>query len=1017
MAKKNTVEVRIAVKNATKAGVTAVNAGFRSVDKAIGAVKKSVFSLQSAFASLAVGAAMKSVISTFAGFDDQVRKLGAIAGSSKKELALFTEEALRLGKETKFSGTKAAEGMTMLAQAGLSATEILEVIPGVLDLAAAGGLELADASVVATDTLAQMGLQLKDIAEVNDVLVGAANNSKASVAQLTEAMKTAGPAGSQMNMTLVEIISVLGGMAEAGFRGGEAGNAFKRMLVALIEPSNKARFALGQLGVETRDVVTKEFRGLIPILKDLGKANMDTGQAVKIFGLYSGAVAAATAKQAAKTGELTQKLLDVKNVARQVSADMEGGLGGALRRLEAVWESLQIAIGKAFGKQLNADIETLQKKIAGLIERIDGLAADGTLGKLYDRMKKVVELTIEWGPALIKLMIVAKIAGAVNALATSVGLLSGAMGVGGATGAVSGFGLALGTIVVSLGAVGVAALALATGGLAAIVWSMKEAQDASIMLESKLDGLMGRLDVMKAKFEAFEDFRLPTGWADEGIAAMQSFNEMLRKARASLVAKIQTLEVAKIKMKEAGAEGSRAWQEAEISIQGYNSSIKEVNNQLTLVQNKLKETGKASKESADLIKMASKASKERWADMTKSIEENNARIAKSIQDAAKETLKTYEKGAEARKLDMERQLLMVEKRVAQELLTEQEGVEKKLQIEKEYNEAVLESRKTQLKAYEEAWKEEITKYQEKADKMSEIERKRVEEAIKNIRKLKNEVTASENELLKASVEKTKQVASAAEKAASELKKAGDAGKQMGSDIVSGAKAAADSVNEITRTVTNMTSQLAGTKMEIPFKFESDGVPLSEKFKRIWKSIKGLNENAMVTIISEINASKQLKSMYTIWKRYATLAREASDSYMRHTMSVMAADYWGQINQFIEQIALKTKASEASLAAQAALSKQDMVGITQELEEAVKKLSPYMTQPLNVSRMPSYTPGGTQGWQMATPALTGQQGAKTQNQTTFNFKGSDGATVGPFSGDAGLGQQLADLLRREGMVMA
>ena len=121
---------------------------------------------------VAVGAlAAKSFLS----FEQGMNKVAAVSGATEAEMASLTAIAKDLGATTSFSAAQAAEGLGFLAQAGFDATEAGRALPGVLQLAAAGGIQLAEAADIATNVLAGYGLEVDQLARVNDVLAKASS--------------------------------------------------------------------------------------------------------------------------------------------------------------------------------------------------------------------------------------------------------------------------------------------------------------------------------------------------------------------------------------------------------------------------------------------------------------------------------------------------------------------------------------------------------------------------------------------------------------------------------------------------------------------------------------------------------------------------------------------------------------------------------------------------------------------------------------------------------------------------
>ncbi len=263
-------------------------------------------------AGAVMGAASFFPIKKAADFEQSMSKVAAImfgtkAGSDevKGSFEALTAVARKMGETTKYTATESAEALTYLAMAGLDSEQSIKALPGVLALAAAGNLDLATAADLATNVLSGLALPVEDLGRVNDNLAFAASRSNTNVQELAEALKIAGPAATATGTEMESIVAILGGLANNGIKASSAGNQVKRMLVALTAPTPKATAALGQLGIATTDAEGK-FRGLAPILNDLGKSldgmtDKSQGLALMkdVFGLYA-ATAAAAASRAGK---------------------------------------------------------------------------------------------------------------------------------------------------------------------------------------------------------------------------------------------------------------------------------------------------------------------------------------------------------------------------------------------------------------------------------------------------------------------------------------------------------------------------------------------------------------------------------------------------------------------------------------------------------------------------------------------------------------------------------------------
>jgi methyl-accepting chemotaxis protein len=383
-------------------------------------------------------------------------------------------------------------------------------------------------------------------------------------------------------------------------------------------------------------------------------------------------------------------------------------------------------------------------------------------------------------------------------------------------------------------------------------------------------------------------------------------------------------------------------------------------------------------------------------------------IRQARKDGLPDLLKTYEEEADARSNALKKQLLMVELNVAKEIISAEDGAKKKLEIEKEFHEEILKNRKAQLKEYRDLYAEDIAEYKVRADQMNEIERERIEAAIAAIRKLENEVAATENTLLEGTVNAAKKLADETNKAADALEDAGTAGADMGDQISDSAKEAADSVSDITREVKNMTSATGQALTNVKINFISDGEPISKKFEYMWQQIKGLSKAAKIKIITEIDKSEALKGLEIQLNEYRRMLNESHHSQLKQFAQSMIHYTTGQMRNLIENIANEAKRAEESVKFAATFASEKVAEAVNTAAEAVNNAA---------AAVSGFTNQVTQQSSLA-PASGGVQiGGTSRGKTVanFNFK-AGGETIGPFAGDQGLITQLADALRREGLVL-
>ena len=211
---------------------------------------------------VAAAAAAGYVVKSFADFDQAMSNVQAATHESAENMDQLREAAIQAGADTAFSASEAAGAIEELAKAGVSTTDILGGgLKGSLDLAAAGGLGVADAAGIASVALTQFKLSGSDVGHVADLLAAGAGKAMGDVADLGAALKQSGLVASQTGLSIEETTGALSAFAAAGLLGSDAGTSFKTMLLNMTPQSKKAAQLMESLGISAYDAQGK-FVGL-----------------------------------------------------------------------------------------------------------------------------------------------------------------------------------------------------------------------------------------------------------------------------------------------------------------------------------------------------------------------------------------------------------------------------------------------------------------------------------------------------------------------------------------------------------------------------------------------------------------------------------------------------------------------------------------------------------------------------------------------------------------------------------
>ena len=182
-----------------------------------------------------------------------------------------SELAKELGKSTVWSSSEAASGQQFLAMAGFSKDQILKSMPGMLDLASAGGIDLGSAADIGSNILTGMGLDASEMGRVGDVLVNTFTKSNTNLTMLGETMKYSAPVAKSLGVSIEEAAAMAGKLGDAGIQGSMAGTTLRAVMLRLSAPSKQGADALDALRVKTTDVAGN-MRKIPDILADLNRA-------------------------------------------------------------------------------------------------------------------------------------------------------------------------------------------------------------------------------------------------------------------------------------------------------------------------------------------------------------------------------------------------------------------------------------------------------------------------------------------------------------------------------------------------------------------------------------------------------------------------------------------------------------------------------------------------------------------------------------------------------------------------
>lgn len=258
-------------------------------------------------------------------FQSSMSQVAATMGVGVDQIQSLTDKAKEMGSTTAFTATQAADALNYLALAGYDANKAAEVLPSVLNLAAAGGMDLAYASDLVTDAMASLNLEAnkQNVDEFGNKLAKAASKANANVSQLGEAILTVGGTAANLKGGTTELTTALGLLANVGIKGAEGGTHLRNIILSLQSPTKDAREVMEQLGLEVYDA-QGNMRQLDDILTDLNTvmAGMTQGQKDSVINaLFNKTDLAAVNGLLAAQGEQWESLAQQIDAAGEAAGD------------------------------------------------------------------------------------------------------------------------------------------------------------------------------------------------------------------------------------------------------------------------------------------------------------------------------------------------------------------------------------------------------------------------------------------------------------------------------------------------------------------------------------------------------------------------------------------------------------------------------------------------------------------------------------------------------------------------
>lgn len=526
-------------------GESADEAG-ASMGEAEGKANSLADSLKKLFAVISMAAVLSQVgkyasdaIDIGKDYTAMMSEVQALSGATGSDLALLQNTAREYGETTVFSATEAAEALKYMSLAGWDAQQSSSALGGVLNLAAASGMELGQASDMVTDYLSAFGMEAQDSAYFADMLAYAQANSNTSAAQLGEAYRNSAANLNAAGQDVETVTSMLEAMANQGYKGSEAGTALTAVMRDITNNMEDGAIKIGETSVAVSDA-QGNFRDLTDILLDVEKATNGMGEADRAAALGATFTADSTKGLNLMLNEgieniarYEEALRGSTGAAEDMADTMNDNLNGDMANMNSAFEEMQLQTFEAMEEPMREGVQYLTNTIIPILTEWVPTAFESFASganKLGNALKPLFE-TILKNPQAITGALTSLGAGflAMKTVSTGMNIAKAVTDAGSLTGALGKFA---GSLFSNPWAAGAAA---AVAAVTAVGVALHEYSEMNI--DSNLQAHFGTVELDDSQIKDFASRVINAEWLVNINAALGHFDnaeELVQQAEDAL---------------------------------------------------------------------------------------------------------------------------------------------------------------------------------------------------------------------------------------------------------------------------------------------------------------------------------------------------------------------------------------------------------------------------------------------------------------------------------------------------
>lgn len=526
-------------------GESADEAG-ASMGEAEGKANSLADSLKKLFAVVSMAAVLSQVgkyasdaIDIGKDYTAMMSEVQALSGATGSDLALLQNTAREYGATTVFSATEAAEALKYMSLAGWDAQQSSSALGGVLNLAAASGMELGQASDMVTDYLSAFGMQAQDSAYFADMLAYAQANSNTSAEQLGEAYRNSAANLNAAGQDAETVTSMLEAMANQGYKGSEAGTALTAVMRDITNNMEDGAIKIGETSVAVSDA-QGNFRDLTDILLDVEKATNGMGEADRAAALGATFTADSTKglnlmlnEGVENIARYEEALRGSTGAAEDMADTMNDNLNGDMANMNSAFEEMELQTFEAMEEPMREGVQYLTNTIIPILTEWVPTAFESFASganKLGNALKPLFE-TILKNPQAITGALTSLGAGflAMKTVSTGMNIAKAVTDAGSLTGALGKFA---GSLFSNPWAAGAAA---AVAAVTAVGVALHEYSEMNI--DSNLQAHFGTVELDDSQIKDFASRVINAEWLVNINAALGHFDnaeELVQQAEDAL---------------------------------------------------------------------------------------------------------------------------------------------------------------------------------------------------------------------------------------------------------------------------------------------------------------------------------------------------------------------------------------------------------------------------------------------------------------------------------------------------